>query len=407
MPFAETLALIVQLLLVPVLVAGLGLAAYRAATYLTFHPRQFAGAGALFGWQGWLARRQIRLQSHLIVTLGPTLNPLSQVFEYLTPQKWVVHALQVLRPQLDNLIDEAISKNNSVLWENMPVTLKNRFYSRAHRQLPGVIDDIIEEVGDQSDSLIVLEHLFAIAGAHTPFLATRLLEHAATPYLGAARSRFFLCLFALMVPVAAAHTVWPHWWLLAAGIYASFCTSLWFRHTTFWKTGKPQHQGAPAEKRRTLARETCKREFALSVAPLIADELLTPRHWMTSVIDGPMSRKAYMIVKKHVSRLVENLSIRTFAQLTIGATGYVELKTALSTTVLSAMHAPFEDARFNQSRSARVTDLFGQKLLAMSDRDVKLLLAPAINSQSVLALVVAIPLALLTAYCIHWGVPPP
>lgn len=401
MPIAEWVGLAAQLLFMPILLAGLGLVVFKWASFLTFHPRRFVGPVKVVGWQGWLARSQSGLQHHLVASLSPSFKPLSQMFEYLTPQKWVVHAVQTLRPQLDTLIDEAIETNNSVLWENMPVGLKNRFYERAHRQIPAVIDDIIEEIGDQSDTLIDIDHLFGVAGEQAPFLATRLMEHAATPWLQAARVRFFLCMLLALLPVSAAYWYWQDWRVLGAGLYGSFCLALWYRHRSVWRASlaKPgETQLSHSQKR---YQNECTQRFAVSVAQLLADEVFTPRHWMSAVIDGPKARQTYMIAKKHVSRLVENLSIRTFAQLTIGASGYVELKTTLSTTVLNALRSPFEDARFNQSRSARVSALIEHKLSATFLPEVKRLLGPVFTAHTTIALVLAAPFAASAAWIIH------
>lgn len=398
MPLTEGLWLALQLLCVPVLIAGAGWAVYNLASFLTFHPRRFVGPGKPFGWQGWLARSQSGLQRHLVAALNPSFRPLSQIFEYLTPQKWVVHAVQTLRPQLDTLIDEAIETNNSVLWENMPVALKNRFYERAHRQIPAVIDDIIEETGDQSDTLIDVDQLFDVAGAHSTFLSTRLMEHAATPWLKAARSRFFFIFLAGMLPFFGVFW-WAHdWRLLAVGIYGSFTLALWARHRAVWAA--TQHgKLTPSQEK---AQHDCRQTLAVAVAPLLADEVFTPRHWMAAVIDGPKSRQTYLIAKKHVSRLVENLSIRTFAQLTIGANGYVELKNTLSATVLGALRSPFEDNRFNQSRAARVSLLIEQKLAVASMTEIRNLLSPVFTAQTTLAMLLAAPLAAGAARLAQW-----
>lgn len=403
MPMAEWGWLAAQLLFMPILLAGAGLIVFRIAIFLTFHPRQFVGPGKLLGWQGWLARSQSGLRHHLVASLSPSFKPLSQIFEYLTPQKWVVHAVQTLRPQLDTLIDEAIETNNSVLWENMPIALKNRFYERAHRQIPAVIDDIIEEIGDQSDSLIDIDHLFDIAGQQSPYLATRLMEHAASPWLRAAHARFFVIMLLAALPVAA---LWWHtqdWRVLAAGIYGSFCLALWLRHRMVWRAllSIPDN-GNRLTRFAARTQRLCRHDFAIAVAKLLAEEVFTPRHWMTAVIDGPKTRQTYLITKKHVSRLVENLPIRTFAQLTIGASGYVELKTALSTTVLNALRYPFEDTRFNYSRAARVSALIEQKLATGIPPEMKRLLAPAFTAHTSIALVIAAPVAISAAWIASW-----
>ncbi|CBL46764.1 Hypothetical protein HDN1F_31810 [gamma proteobacterium HdN1] len=390
MPIADELWRWILLLLSPLAIAGAGWLVQRIAGWMIFHPRNFMGIAWPLGWQGWLARTPEQCQQRAIQVLGGAARPLGQTFEYLAPQKWVVHAVQTLRPQLDTLIDSAVEANNSVVWENMPIALKNRFYERAHRQIPAVIDDIIEDIGDHSDTLIDLDFLFTESAKRNPQFPVELAEQVARPWLAASGWRFFLCLLAILIPVLGFFYLKQQWQVLAIGIYCGFGFALWARHRSLWGASANHPLSELQQARQTV----CIQAMSGLVAAQLAKEVFTPRNWIASVIDGPKSRQTWLLTKKHVSRLIENMLIRTLAQMTIGANGYVELKSSLCGTVLTALRAPFEDERFNQAPTERIQALIEQKLHEMPANAFRPLLEPIQTAHTTLALLLAAPFAI-------------
>lgn len=363
----STLALF---LFLPLLAAGVGIVCLRLALRLTFHFPSSPEPGApARRWRGLAALPALNHDRHARTHLAPMLKPLPQTFEYLAPQKWVVHALQMLRPQLDTLVDEAVEKNNGLLWENLPITLKNRMYERVHREIPAVLDDIIEEIGDQSDMMIDLDHFFDTAERHHPHLSLRLLERASRPFLQAGAVRLFLWTLPGAFTTVLLWLLYPVWWILASGLWLSILLGLRMRHV---------HLHARVASRQDQ-RHPLGAQVADPVSQLMADELLTPRHWISTVMEGPSDRQTYLIVKRHVGRLVDLLTIRTFLQVTVGANGYMTLKLALNDTIRSALRQPFDDTRFNRSQSRQVARLLGSRLERWNSNRLLALVRPVVR----------------------------
>jgi hypothetical protein len=378
----STLALF---LILPLLTAGVGIVCLRLASRVTFHfpaspeapPLEMpAGGTTPIGrrWRGLAALPALNHHRHARTHLAPMLKPLPQTFEYLAPQKWVVHALQMLRPQLDTLVDEAVEKNNGLLWENLPITLKNRMYERVHREIPAVLDDIIEEIGDQSDMMVDLDHFFDTAERHHPHLSLRLLERASRPFLHAGGMRMFVWTLPGTLVTLLLWLLHPVWWILAIGLWLSMLVGVRMRHVHL-------HASTAAHKD---GRHPLGRQVADPVSQLMAEELLTPRHWISTVMEGPSDRQTYLIVKRHVGRLVDLLTIRTFLQVTVGANGYMTLKLALNDTIRSALRQPFDDTRFNRSQSRQVARLLGSRLERWNSARLLALVKPVVRMHTVI-----------------------
>jgi hypothetical protein len=163
--------------------------------------------------------------------------------------------------------------------------------------------------------------------------------------------------------------LYPVWWILASGLWLSILLGLRMRHVHL-------HARVASSKDE---RHPLGAQVADPVSQLMADELLTPRHWISTVMEGPSDRQTYLIVKRHVGRLVDLLTIRTFLQVTVGANGYMTLKLALNDTIRSALRQPFDDTRFNRSQSRQVARLLGSRLERWNSNRLLALVRPVVR----------------------------
>ena len=154
--------------ILPLLMAAAGWSVVKVARLLALWPRFFVGVRPMFGWQGYFYANSQLYVNHWSKELFDKLSGLQQIFEYLGPEKIITHQLSNLRPQIDGIIDDVMNENNAVMWENLPVLVKNRFYVRAHRLLPRIIDDIIEELGDGLTRILSYQRLLEHAEKQNP-----------------------------------------------------------------------------------------------------------------------------------------------------------------------------------------------------------------------------------------------
>ena len=114
---------------------------------LTFYPANFIGLFNRIGWQGLVHRHVEKISRAL--TRNFILNQVSlhQLFELIEPEMLVNQIERIHRPHLDEYIDEVMEMENSIIWENLPIIVKNRIYSHCHRQFRKVIDNIVDDLG--------------------------------------------------------------------------------------------------------------------------------------------------------------------------------------------------------------------------------------------------------------------
>ncbi|HEX4939133.1 MAG TPA: hypothetical protein VFX11_10685, partial [Candidatus Kapabacteria bacterium] len=104
------------------------------------------------------------------------------------------------------------------------------------------------------------------------------------------------------------------------------------------------------------------------LATLLAETVLSPRNIARTLILGSKSRHAQTIIKKRIAPLMDDLNVRTVAQLTVGPMGYVNLKQSLSDKLTESFMEPFEDEDFNQARGKVLTEFLLTRIEKQPDQ---------------------------------------
>ncbi|MBA54076.1 MAG: hypothetical protein CMK89_06425 [Pseudomonadales bacterium] len=352
--------------ILPLLMAAAGWTVVKVARLLALWPRFFIGIRPMFGWQGYFHANSQLYVNHWSKELFEKASGLQQIFEYLGPEKIITHQLTNLRPQIDGIIDDVMNEDNAVMWENLPVVVKNRFYMRAHRLLPRIIDDIIEELGDGLTRILSYQRLLEHAEKQHPGTLQRIYDILSRRTFNGmahfcAMLGFGLGCIQLLVAVllqishieywviSSALTVFFFFWICQHWIqYPYHPIRVWH-----WHIRSPY----------TKFRDEQDRELA----ELLAQDVVSIRNLFNTLLNGVRSRRTHSIIRKRVAILVEDINVRTFVQLTVGPIGYLELKNTLTDKLTDAIIEPLEDEHFNRERSTLVQHHMHQRLGKLSD----------------------------------------
>jgi len=350
----------------PLLLAAAGWLVVRVVQVLALSPRYFKGIKPVLGWQGYFHANSQLYVNQWSRDLFDKLSNLQQIFEYLGPEKIISHQLSNIRPRIDSIIDDVMDEDNAVMWENLPVLVKNRFYVRAHRLLPRIIDDIVEELGDGLARLLSYQRLLEYAEKEHPGTLQQLYQILSQrSFASMARFCGWLGFVAGCIQLLIAQLLQQDslaYWSLSAG-FVLFCffalAQYWVRVPTLplalgrWKVVSPCIN----------ARE----EQHQQLAELLANSVLSIRNIFNTLLNGTRSRHTHNIIRKRVSLLVEDINVRTFVQLTVGPIGYLELKKTLTDKLTDAIIEPLEEAAFNHERSTLVQHFLHRKLSELPD----------------------------------------
>ena len=350
--------------LLPLLMALSGWLMIKLVHFMSLWPKQFVGLFNLIGWQGQLHKNEPLYIQYWSRGLLEKLTDIQQVFEFIGPEKLVTHLLGNLRPQIDGIIDEVMDEDNSVLWENLPVLVKNRFYARTHRLLPRIVDDIVEELGDSLGRMVSFPKLLEFTEQQSPGTLKAFYENlSARTYKSMGRFCAWLgfgvgvvqCVLAIVLDV----NDYLFWCL--SGAFSCFFFFWLCQHWIKYpyqpvELGK-WHLRSPYEKFRKQQDD--------ELAQLLANRILSIENISNYLIHGSKTRHAHIIIKKRVAALVEDVNVRTFVQLTVGPIGYVELKRTLTDKLTDALLEPLQEEHFNKARAERVEAFLRKRLEKM------------------------------------------
>ena len=355
------------------------------AIQMSFYPVQFIGVGA-FGWQGVIPRKAEKMAHICIDRTLQQFGDLNAVYAKLEPQRIVEQVVAQVNPRLDEYIDEVMYEIQPVLWDNLPLFLRNRIYQWAREQLPSRIESLVEDFGDDLNELVDLKALLSRELKHHPDLMNRIFKQAGSVELQSVINRGAIIGGLLGAALAPLWATYPEPWLLPVGGFAIGFLTNWLainlifsplrpRRILFWKV-----QGL------FLRRQE---EISEVWARLVAAELITVEKVADAMINGGHGDRTRAIIQKHLRPLLDNsVVMKLTAQVTVGMTGYTELKKAMNQKAVLATRDVFGDPSFNRERAPVVASVLAGQMKALQPAEFQDILRPAFREEELQLMVV-------------------
>jgi uncharacterized membrane protein YheB (UPF0754 family) len=350
------------------------------AIQMSFYPVQFTGFGRI-GWQGVIPRKAEKMAHICIDRTLQQFGDLNAVYRELEPEKIVEQVVSQVGPRMDEYIDEVMYELQPVLWDNLPIFVRHRIYRWGREQMPGRIESLVEDFGDDLSDLVDLKALLSRELATHPDLMNRIFQQAGSVEL---KSLIRLgaviggILGAILVPIWVRY---PEPWLLPmAGFAVGFLTN-WLAISLIF---------SPLRPRRFLLWNLqglfLKRQSQISDvwARLVAEELITVEKVADAMINGRHGDRTRAIIQKHLRPLLDNsIVMKLSAQVAVGMTGYTDLKKAVNQKALTATHDVFSDPAFNRDRAPIVAGVLAAQMKARAPQEFQDILRPAFREEEI------------------------
>ena len=120
-----------------------------------------------------------------------------------------------------------------------------------------------------------------------------------------------------------------------------------------------------------------QKEVSTTFCHLVTREVLTLQRIMEEMMHGPRKERTQILIKKHIKPIIDTVSVRTLAQLTVGLSGYAHLKQSIEDKAIEVSTQPFDDQQFNNERAEVVAELFETRMADLSPEAFQELLRPA------------------------------
>ncbi len=350
------------------------------AIQMSFYPVQFIGFGVV-GWQGVIPRKAEKMAHICIDRTLQHFGDLNSVYQKLEPQRIVQQVLAQVSPRMDEYIDEVMYEVQPVLWDNLPMFVKERIYQWARQQLPTRVEELVEDFGDDLDELVDLKALLSRELQDHPDLMNRIFKQAGAVELQSVINRGALIgalLGALLVPF---WVTYPQPWVLPVGGFAIGFITNWLAINLIFAPLRPRRMLFWRYQGLFLQRQN---EISDIWAQLVADELITVEKVADAMINGQHGARTRSILQKHLRPMLDNSMImRLAAQVTVGMSGYTELKRAMNDKAVHATRDVFADPTFNKERAPVVAGVLAGQMKALKPEEFQEILRPAFREEEI------------------------
>lgn len=350
------------------------------AIQMSFYPVQFVGVGFV-GWQGVIPRKAEKMAHICIDRTLQQFGDLNAVYQKLEPQHIVGQVISQVTPRLDEYIDEVMYEIQPVLWDNLPLFVKDRVYQWAREQLPSRVEDLVDDFGDDLDELVDLKALLSRELKQHPDLMNRIFKQAGAEELRSVINRGAIIGGLLGVALIPLWGRYPEPWVLPLGGFAIGFVTNWIAINLIFSPVQPRRFLFWRIQGLFLRRQP---EISDLWAKLVAEELITVGKVADAMLNGRHGDRTRAIIQKHLRPLLDHsIVMKLTAQVTVGMTGYTELKKAINRKAVLATGEVFSDPAFNRERAPVVAEVLAGQMRALRPAEFQDVLRPAFREEEV------------------------
>lgn len=347
------------------------------ALKMVFYPIAFWGvhvAGLPLGWQGIVPRKAGKISGILVDQSISKIGSLDEFFREMKPDEMAEFISETLMENVEEFIDEVMGERNKTLWENLPLGIKRRIYQHVRKQVPAIMDGLVTELTFNVESLVDMRQMVVSQMENDRAMMVRMFLRVGQKeinfiwHISAAIGLFFGIIQMgvwLVVP-------W-HWTLV-------FWAALWGLLTNWlaiWMVFNPIEPKKFMGMTFHGAFMRRQAEVTEVFAHISTRELFTIKQIMTEMMFGPKADKTRKVIKRHVGKMLDSPIVRTAIQMTMGWDEYAKLKDTIIDKSIAATMVPISDAGLNESRAAKVNELFLERMSKLTPAEFQNLLRPA------------------------------
>jgi uncharacterized membrane protein YheB (UPF0754 family) len=347
------------------------------ALKMVFYPISFWGfhmAGLPIGWQGIVPRKAGKISGILVDQSISKIGSLDEFFREMKPDEMAEFISETLMENVEDFIDEVMLERNQTLWENLPTGIKRRIYIHVRKQVPQVMENLVTELTFNVESLVDMRQMVVSQMENDRAMMVRMFLRVGQKeinfiwHISAAIGLFFGIIQMgvwLVVP-------W-HWTLVFWAALWGFLTN-WLAIWMVFNPIEPKKFMGMTFHGAFMRRQA---EVTEVFAHISTRELFTLKQIMNEMMFGPKALQTRKVVKRHVGKLLDTPIVRTALQMTMGWEEYAKLKDTIIDKSIVATMVPISDPELNESRAAKVNDLFLERMSKLTPAEFQNLLRPA------------------------------
>ncbi len=330
------------------------------------------------GWQGIVPARAAKMGSIASDKAISKLGTPAEFYQQLEPDQIAAHIVSIFEPEIPEVVDGVMRREQPDLWENLPPRIKQAVYERVQHQLPDIVTGITTEIGVHIDQLLdpklmVIDHFES-----NPDLVVRIFRDIGKKELRLMVNFGFVFGFLLGIPVAVLDFTFHQWWLLPIlGVIVGWVTNLLGMQLIFQPV-EPRKWGPITMHGLFLRRQP---EVAEVYAGIIADDVVTLENIGTTLMDGPRGDRTRQMLASAMHPAIDRAAgpARAAARVAVGTREFDSIRDSFASEAVDRTIKPFRDAEFSKRQSDKIRRMFAERTKELPYQDFVEMLRSAIK----------------------------
>jgi uncharacterized membrane protein YheB (UPF0754 family) len=329
------------------------------------------------GWQGIVPSRADKMASIAVDKGLAKLGSISDFYRELEPDRIAEHLAAIAQSEIRGVVDDIMQQENPQLWRDLPPVIKEAVLARVRAQLPDLVRNITDEIGENVDQLIDAKLMVIKYFREHPELLNELF------LLMGRKELTFMQNFGLYFGLPMGFVlfgilqVYPAWWILPVGGVIIGWVVNWLGVTMIFEPANPTwwipwRQGLMVKR---------KQEVTEKYAHMVSDKVITLQNVGNELMTGPRSDRTHQLLEDALRPAVDKAvgPARAAVRVAIGPQEYDHIRSSLATEASAFAPAAFNDAEFSRRQSVKIYRFISGQMRLMSSQDFVEMLRSAIK----------------------------
>jgi len=331
------------------------------------------------GWQGIIPSRAAKMGSIAVDKGIAKVGSPADFYEQLEPEAIAEHILATARGDIHDVVERIMERENPRMWNDMPPRVREAVHARVQEQLPDIVRDVTDEIGNNIDQLLDVKLMVIRRIEQQPDLANRIFLEVGRRELRFIINFGFFFGFAAGIPTAIlTEFVLTQWWVLPiAGVIIGYVTNLLgikmiFEPVESRKIGPFRFQGL------FLRRQP---EVAEVYGEIIADDIVTIGNIGDDLLHGPRSDRTRQMIETAMRPAIDRAvgPASTAVRVAVGTDTYDAIRDSVASEAVEYTMTPLTDEEFNRRQSSAVKRLITARMREMGPADFSEMLRTAMR----------------------------
>jgi uncharacterized membrane protein YheB (UPF0754 family) len=329
------------------------------------------------GWQGIVPSRADKMASIAVDKGLGKLGSIADFYRELEPDRIAEHLAAVAQAEIRQVVEQIMEQENPQLWHDLPPVIREAVHARVRQQLPGIVRNITDRIGENVDQLIDAKLMVIRYFVQHPELLNELFL-----IMGKKELRFMQNFgFYFGVPMGfvlfGILQVFPHWYVLPVGgviigWVVNYLGIEMIFEPVFYKKWVPWHQGLLIKR---------QGEVTELYAEMVADKVITLQNIGEELLTGPRSDRTLQMLEDTLRPAVDKAigPARAAVRVAIGTKEYDQIRASVASEATQFAPIAFNDAEFNKRQSGKIYAFIAKQMSQMGPDDFVEMLRSAIK----------------------------